>query len=43
MIYDNNRVYEGEWVNNQRHGKGYEKFANGNKFEGLYQNNKAHG
>lgn len=28
--YDNGRVYEGSWLMDKRHGKGYERFSNGN-------------
>lgn len=28
--YENKRVYEGSWLFDKRHGKGYEKFSNGN-------------
>lgn len=36
MIYTNGRVYEGEWNDNYKHGKGYEKFNNGAVYEGSY-------
>ena len=29
-IYEIGRVYEGEWFDDRRHGKGYERFSNGN-------------
>lgn len=28
MLYTNGRIYEGEWKNNMKEGKGYERFAN---------------
>jgi hypothetical protein len=43
MYYKKNRVYEGEWMNDVRHGKGYERYSNGNKYEGDFINGKAHG
>lgn len=30
MKYASDRLYEGEWDNDQRHGKGYERYPNGN-------------
>lgn len=30
MKYDSNRSYLGEWRNDLRHGRGIEKYANGN-------------
>ena len=29
-VYENGRVYEGSWDVDKRHGKGYERFSNGN-------------
>ena len=26
MVYENGRSYEGEWLNNKKHGNGYETF-----------------
>jgi len=34
MIYNNGWVYEGEWMSDKRHGEGYERYSNGNKYEG---------
>jgi hypothetical protein len=31
-----NKVYEGEWKNDQREGRGYEKFKNGSTYIGEY-------
>lgn len=36
MLYKKNRVYEGEWVNDVRSGRGYERYLNGNKYEGEF-------
>ena len=43
MVYQNGRVYEGEWVDDRRHGRGYERFSNGNIYQGYYIEGKAHG
>ena len=43
LIYENGRVYEGEWQDDRRNGRGYELFQNSVKYIGLYLNNKAHG
>lgn len=32
-MYKSGRVYEGEWCNNKRHGRGYDKFSNGNRMD----------
>ena len=29
-VYEIGRVYEGAWSDDKRHGKGYERFSNGN-------------
>lgn len=29
-VYEIGRVYEGDWLGDKRHGKGYERFSNGN-------------
>jgi hypothetical protein len=33
-IYNDGRVYEGDWNGDKRYGMGYEAFANGNVFRG---------
>ena len=43
MLYPNGRVYEGEWQNDCKFGKGYELFPNGNEYEGYYVNGKSEG
>ena len=43
MFYKKNRIYEGDWANDVRSGKGYERYSNANKYEGEFQNGKAHG
>ena len=32
MLYMNGRKYEGEWVNDKREGRGFEKYSNGNYY-----------
>ena len=36
LVYQNGRVYEGEWLKNKRHGRGYEIFSNGATYHGSY-------
>eukprot|EP00347_Sterkiella_histriomuscorum_P019256 403342342 len=43
MVYDNGRIYEGQWQNDRRHGKGFEKYSNQNTYEGDFCRGKAHG
>ena len=33
----------GQWVNDKRNGKGYERYKNGNTYEGDFKDGKAHG
>jgi len=40
MVYSNGRVYEGQWNNDLKHGKGYELFANNSYYVGQYINGK---
>ncbi len=35
--------YEGEFVNNMRHGKGVETTPDGNRYDGFFANGKKHG
>uniref|UniRef100_A0A3Q4GJD7 Uncharacterized protein n=1 Tax=Neolamprologus brichardi TaxID=32507 RepID=A0A3Q4GJD7_NEOBR len=39
----NGMKYEGEWLNNKRHGYGCTIFPNGTKEEGKYKNNTVRG
>jgi hypothetical protein len=32
MLYHNGQKYEGEWKNDQRHGTGFEVFANNSTY-----------
>ena len=43
MKYKTGRVYEGDWINDLRHGHGYERYANGNVYFGDFDTGKAHG
>ena len=36
--YPNKDKYEGEWVNDHKHGFGMLTFSNGDKYEGEFQN-----
>ncbi|WMJ75543.1 hypothetical protein RCC89_20620 [Cytophagaceae bacterium ABcell3] len=42
-IFETGSIYEGEWKNNQRHGKGFQKFKNGEVYEGDWRNDKREG
>lgn len=43
MVYDNNRLYEGSWECDYKHGLGYEKFTDEAVYEGMYRNGKPEG
>ena len=43
MIYRSGRIYEGEWLNEHRNGRGFEQFTDGSKYIGMYKDNKADG
>lgn len=43
MKYKSGRVYEGDWINDLRHGKGYERYQNQNLYIGDFHTGKAHG
>ena len=36
-------MYDGEWKDNTKHGHGVFAWANGNKYEGPYVNDRQHG
>ena len=36
-------MYEGEWSNNKRHGKGVYKYPDGNTYEGDWEHGKKQG
>ena len=40
MVYSSGRVYEGEWQNDKKFGKGLEIDSNGNRYEGDFVNGK---
>lgn len=40
MLYLTGRLYEGDWENDLKFGKGFELYPNGNRYEGLYVNGK---
>ena len=37
------RVYEGQWVNDKREGRGFEIYTNRNVYHGLFKDNRRHG
>lgn len=41
--YQSGRIYEGNWKNDFRDGKGFEKFPNGSTYDGAYLEGKPHG
>ncbi len=43
MLYNNDRLYEGNWENDFKQGPGYEQFANGSVYQGIYVNGKPEG
>ena len=43
MHYADGSVYEGEWYNNQRCGKGILSLANGNRYEGMWERDMKNG
>jgi len=43
MVYANGRTYEGYWRDDKRHGKGFEKFSNGDIFIGHFNKGRIHG
>jgi hypothetical protein len=44
LVYKNKeRVYEGQWVNDNREGQGYERFKNRSCYIGEFKDNKLNG
>lgn len=43
MLYISGRVYEGLWCDDQRHGIAYEKYKNGDIFQGEFTKGRPHG
>jgi len=43
MHYNEHSWYEGDWVNNSRHGWGVRRYNSGNVYEGQWLNDKRHG
>ena len=43
MHYSDGCVYEGEWYNDQRSGKGVLCLANGNRYEGMWEKDLKNG
>ena len=41
--YTDGSTYEGEWLDDKRHGKGVMIYAEGNKYVGEWQNDMCHG
>jgi hypothetical protein len=42
-IYPNGDIYEGEWLNDKKHGQGKMTYANGDIYYGDWKNDKKHG
>ena len=42
-MYETGRVYEGHWAADKRHGKGYERFSNGNQYLGDFDQGRVTG
>jgi hypothetical protein len=42
VFYRKNGVCDGEWVNDLSCGRCFERYFNGNKYEGDFDNGKAH-
>ena len=40
MLYSNGRIYEGEWLNDVKFGKGFELYPSGNYYLGNFVNGK---
>lgn len=36
-------LYEGEWIGQNKDGRGVYKWANGSRYDGFWKNNKNHG
>jgi hypothetical protein len=43
MLYKTGKIYEGEWENDAKYGRGLEIFPNGNRYEGCFVNGKPEG
>ena len=43
LLYKTSRVYEGEWCQDLRQGRGYEVYQNGNTYIGEFKRGKAEG
>lgn len=43
MKYKSGRLFEGDWLDDLRHGRGYERYANNNLYLGDFHTGKAHG
>ena len=43
MIWKSGAVYEGEWSNNLKEGKGFEIYPGGSKYEGNFKNSNYEG
>ena len=43
MVYTNGEVYEGEWRNGLKWGKGIMMYRSGDLYLGMFKNDKRHG
>ena len=42
MNYSNENIYNGNWKENRKEGKGIMIYKNGNKFEGIFKEDKVY-
>lgn len=43
FVFESGARYNGQWMNNMRHGFGVQVWPDGARYEGYWKNNKAHG
>ena len=43
FVFESGARYNGQWLNNMRHGFGVQVWPDGARYEGFWKNNKAHG
>jgi hypothetical protein len=40
LTYPNKESYEGQWVEDKKHGNGFFNFNNGAKYQGIWENDQ---